>query len=173
MKQNKHEIDTQSLEEVSKTQVKKQMNDLQKIGERLVTLNKDQLKKIELKDSLLDAVILAQKITAHGAQRRQKQFIGKIMRTLSEQEIQYILDYFDILDGKSKQQTQILHFIEEWREKLMVNDNALTEFIGEYPHTDVQTLHTLIRNARREKELEKPPKYFREIFAFIKQIILE
>ncbi len=159
--------------EKSKTQIKKEMGDLQKIGQRLVTLNKEQLKKIGLNEILLDAILLAQKITSHEAKRRQNQFIGKLMRNLPEQEIALILEYFDILDGKSQQQTQLLHFLENWRQKLIENEESLTEFLQEYPHTDIQTLRNLIRNARKEKELNKPPKAFREIFALLKTIILE
>jgi ribosome-associated protein len=159
--------------EKSKTQIKKEMDDLQKIGQRLVTLNKDQLKKVEINEMLLDAILLAQKITSHEAKRRQLQFIGKLMRNLSEQEVELILEYFDVLDGKSQQQTQLLHFLENWRLKLIDSDNALTDFLSEYPSTDIQALRNLIRNARKEKELNKPPKAFREIFVLLKSVILE
>ena len=168
------EYDVNNLtNEKSKTQIKKEMDDLQKIGQRLVTLNKEQLKKIELSEILLDAILLAQKITSHEAKRRQNQYIGKIMRTLSEEEIELILEYFDVLDGKSQQQTQLLHFLENWRQKLLANDDSLTDFLQEYPNTDIQALRNLIRNARKERELHKPPKAFREIFALLKVIILE
>ena len=167
------EKDFEVSTEKSKTKIKQEMDELQKIGQRLITLNKEQLKKIELSEILLDAVLLAQKITSNEAKRRQNQFIGKIMRTLSEQEIELILEYFDVLDGKSQQQTQLLHFLEEWRQKLVENDDYLTDFLQEYPNTNIQILRNLIRNARKEKEINKPPKAFREIFALLKAVVLE
>ena len=64
----------------SKTKLKKEMEDLQKIGESLVDLPKDLLKKFDLPDSLMHEILEAKNITQNGAKRRQLQFIGKIMR---------------------------------------------------------------------------------------------
>ena len=40
----------------------------------------------------------------------------------------------------------------------------------QYPDMDIQNMRTLIRNARREKEQNKPPKAYREIFRVLKDM---
>ena len=45
---------------------------------------------------------------------------------------------------------------------------ALTDFIRQHPGVDPQEGRTLIRNARKEREQAKPPRYFRELFQWIK-----
>ena len=72
----------------SKTKRKQQMDELQKLGMQLVDLSKDKLSKIDLPEPLLDAIKLAQKITANGAIRRQNQYIGKLMRSVDAEYIQ-------------------------------------------------------------------------------------
>ena len=69
--------------------------------------------------------------------------------------------------------TRKFHLVEDWRDKLIANNDALTEFIEKYPQVDIQQLRTLIRNAKREQEKNQPPKAFRELFQLIKPAILE
>ena len=78
----------QEEEWVSKTRMKKQMNDLQDLGMALTKLSPDTLKKIGLDEELLEAVLAYKKITSNGALKRQGQFIGRLMRdnTKKEQE---------------------------------------------------------------------------------------
>ncbi len=61
-----------------------------------------------------------------------------------------------------------MHAIERWRERLLADDQALTEFIAKHPGADVQTGRNLIRNARRDAQQQRPPKHFRELFHWIK-----
>lgn len=63
-----------------------------------------------------------------------------------------------------------MHALERRRDKLLVDDKALTVLLEENPELDVQHLRTLIRNARKEQAENKPPKAFREIFQILKQI---
>ena len=58
-----------------------------------------------------------------------------------------------------------------WRDRLIASDDAVTEFIAAHPDTDVQALRTLVRNARKEAQLAKPPKSSREIFQMVKQAL--
>ena len=51
-----------------------------------------------------------------------------------------------------------LHFLESYRDRLIANDEAFTKMIEQYPDMDIQNMRTIIRNARREKEQNKPPK---------------
>ena len=153
-------------ERPSKTRRKKDMHALQDIGADLVALSKDRLKQVPLDEDLRTAVELAQKINSHEGKRRQMQYIGKLMRTRDAAPIQTLLDMWS---GESKAAAAQLHLLERWRERLLESDEALTEFASEYPQAELQELRTCIRNARKEKENNKPPKAFREIFQHLKQ----
>ena len=59
---------------------------LQKLGEELITLREADLQTVPLDDDLLDAVMEARRIKKHGALRRQKQYIGKLMGRLDDPE---------------------------------------------------------------------------------------
>lgn len=99
----------------SKSALKREYQALQVLGEQLIDLTAEQLRRIDLPESLLDAVLAAKAITAHGAMRRQKQLIGKIMREADAEPIKAALEALGSSDRKSK---QIFHQAEEWRERL-------------------------------------------------------
>jgi len=64
----------------SKSAKKREYLALQKLGEELITLRESELAALPLDEDLLEAIQEAQQIKARGAMRRQKQFIGKLMR---------------------------------------------------------------------------------------------
>jgi ribosome-associated protein len=98
------------------------------------------------------------------------QYVGKKMRSLDEDEIAAIQRTLDSWKGLSKADTAAMHALEKKREKLLSNDAALTELLGQHPQLDAQQLRTLIRNARKEQAENKPPKAYREIFQILKQL---
>ncbi|MBK9160887.1 MAG: DUF615 domain-containing protein [Nitrosomonadales bacterium] len=154
----------------SKTRVKKQMHELRDLGKELTELGKDQLAQLDLPDKLREAIREMGRINSFGAQRRQIQYIGKLMREVDPAPI---LAKLDAWQGKSRQHTAHMHQLERWRERLLESDAALTELLAAYPQTDVQRLRALIRNAKKEQELQKPPKSFREIFQVLREAIPE
>ena len=154
----------------SKTKIKKQMIELQDIGEQLVALSKDQLKEVDIPENLRDAIHEAKRITKFGAIKRQMQYIGRLMRNVDPAPI---IAKLEVWSGKSSQHIAYMHRVERWRERLLENDSALTELLAEYPEADAQRLRTLIRNALKEKELAKPPKSYREIFQVLREILPE
>ncbi|MBL8497295.1 DUF615 domain-containing protein [Nitrosomonas sp. JL21] len=166
--QNNPENDDQLLPIPSKTQRKKQMHALQDIGEQLVDLDDKRLKELDLPDSLLEAIQQARPMNKHGARRRQMQYIGKLMRTVDVLPIQEKLDAWQ---GVSVQHTARLHLLERWRERLLTDEHALTEFAQAYPGADLQHLRILIRNAQKEKAADKPPKSFRLLFQELQTLI--
>lgn len=155
---------------LSKTKIKKQMHDLQDIGERLVALSRDQLDELDLPESLREAVLEARRITKFGAIKRQMQYIGRLMRDVETAPITAKLDAWS---GKSDRHTAWLHGLERWRDRLMEDESALTDLLSEHPEADAQRLRTLIRNAQKERELLKPPKNYREIFQVLREILPE
>jgi ribosome-associated protein len=155
---------------VSKTQRKKMMDSLQELGRELVELPKEKLKKMDLQEDLLAAIMEYKRITAHGAKKRQEQYIGRLMRDIDPEPIRTVLSS---LKGESAEHTGWLHQVEHWRERLLEEDQALPVFLTSFPDADVQALRTLIRNARKEKQEARPPKFFRQLFQAVKGIIPE
>ncbi|MDH3550085.1 MAG: DUF615 domain-containing protein [Gammaproteobacteria bacterium] len=65
---------------------------LQKLGEELITLRESDLQAMPLDEELRDAVLEARRIKAHGALRRQKQYIGKLMGRIDPEPIREALE---------------------------------------------------------------------------------
>ena len=157
-------------ERPSKTELKRQSNELQKLGEDLVNEPRDRVKRVPMPEDVRDAILACQNISNHEGRRRQIQFIGNKLRTLDEEEVAIIQRTIDSWKGMSKADTAALHAIERRRDKLLADDSALTVLLQENPELDVQQLRTLIRNARKEQAENKPPKAYREIFQILKQV---
>ena len=149
----------------SKSQIKREAEALQALGEALVKLPDAQFKRIDLPDELRAAVADCRKITQNGALRRQKQYIGKLMRAIDPAPIQAQLDVFN---GVSAAENARLHQAEKWREKLIADNEALTLFLNQFPGADATHLRQLIRNVRDEAARNKPPRAFRELFRVIR-----
>ncbi len=160
----------QQYDRPSKSQLKREMTALQKLGETLVEAPRDRVKRVPMPEDVLDAILECQQITAHEGRRRQMQFVGKKMRTLTEDEVAAIQKAVDSWRGASKSETAVLHLIERQRERLLADDDALTDFRTKHPELDIQHLRTLIRNARKEQAENKPPKAYREIFQILKSL---
>lgn len=154
----------------SKSQIKREMEALQSLGEELIALSSDTLKKFDLPEQLLTALLDAKKITSNGAIRRQRQYIGKLMRSIDPEPI---VAKLNILKGENDVHTAWLHRLERWRDRLVQNESALADLMDEYPVDDIQTLRQAIRNARREQAEGKPPKSYRQIFQILKTVIAE
>jgi ribosome-associated protein len=160
----------QEYERPSKSELKRQMTVLQKMGEELVNEARDRVKRVPMPEDVRDAILECQMIKDHEGRRRQLQFVGKKMRTLDEEEIAAIQRTIDSWKGLSKADTANMHAMERRRDKLLTDDKALTVLLSENPELDVQHLRTLIRNARKEQAENKPPKAYREIFQILKEI---
>ena len=168
---HRHDDDIEELDlPPSKTKIKKQMLDLQGIGEQLVNLGKEQLAELDLPETLRDALHEMKRINKFGAQRRQMQYIGRLMREIDPAPI---IAKLEVWSGKSHQHIAWLHQVERWRDRLLEDEAALTELLADHPEADAQRLRALIRNALKEKELGKPPKSYREIFQVLREILSE
>ncbi len=155
---------------VSKTEMKHDMDDLQKIGEELVELKPAVLEKFPLPEELFDAVRDAQRFK-NEARRRQLQYIGRLMRNIDPEPIQAALDK---LRNKHSQATAVLHKLEQLRERVIEEgDSAINDVMATYPQADRQRLRQLYLQANREKKGNKPPKASREIFQLLKELATE
>ncbi|CAN7444326.1 ribosome-associated protein [Trinickia sp. LjRoot230] len=153
----------------SKSQMKRDMLALQTLGVELVELPKDALKRMPMPEALADAVRDARRITDHEGKRRQLQYVGRVMRSLTDVETAALRTALDTHRGVNKAETARLHWIERTREQLLADDEALTAFLRAHPQADAQMGRTLIRNARKEAQQDKPPRYFRELFQWVKE----
>ncbi len=166
-----------ALEEVgppSKTQLKAEADEKQALGEALLTLRADLMARLDLPEKLRDAIADAKRITNFEGKRRQMQYIGKLMRPLDPEPIREAIN--EQLNG-SAELTLALHLAEQWRDKLIADDEALGAWLGEHPDTDSQQLRALIRQARKDAKPEKPGeaprhgKSYREIFQLVRHAL--
>ena len=136
-----HGDDWDREEGKSKTQIKKEMLALQELGEELVSLSASNRAKLPLDEELINALQLADKLSKkHEALRRHIQFIGRLMRTRDLEPLERGLA---IIRNTNQAATRKFHLVEDWRDKLIASNDALTEFVAEYPDVDVQQLRSL------------------------------
>jgi ribosome-associated protein len=160
----------QEYDRPSKSQLKREMTALQKLGQELIDQPRDRVKRVPMPEDVKDAILECQLIKDHEGRRRQLQYVGKKMRSLSEEELAIIQRAMDSWKGLSKADTSAMHALERHRERLLKDDAALTLLLQQHQELDAQHLRTLIRNARKEQAENKPPKAYREIFQILKQL---
>ncbi|SEF63567.1 ribosome biogenesis factor YjgA [Thauera chlorobenzoica] len=154
------------VEPASKSSRKREMHALQDLGEQLVALSAERLKKVPLPDVLYDAIRAAQGFKME-ARRRQMQYIGKLMRKIDPAPIQAQLEIFA---GNSAAEVAKMHRLERLRSDLLEDEKVIGSIAESWPGADLQYLRTLRRNALKEREAGKPPKSFREIFRVLREL---
>jgi ribosome-associated protein len=137
-------------DEPSRTELKRESDELQKLGESLLTLRADLMAKVDLPEKLVEAVAEAKRITNFEGKRRQMQFIGKLMRKLDEEVVEGVRAALLEQSQGSAQETLQLHLAEQWRDRLISDDSACGEWLQSFPGTDSQQLRALIRQARKD-----------------------
>jgi ribosome-associated protein len=153
----------------SKTQKKQQSHDLQALGKALAELSAERFAAIAMPESLRDAIAEFRRTKSFEGQRRQMQYVGKLMRSADEAALREAVASATIGSAKD---TLMLHETERWRAELIADDAALDLWLRDFPDTDTQQLRSLVRAARRDaKDLAAParqPRSHRELFQFIK-----
>ena len=170
--------------DATRTDLKKESDALQDLGEALLGLRPKLLERLQLPEKLVDALAEQKRLTNFEAKRRQMQFIGKLMRKLDESQVEAAKSALEEQrTGVSREQTHIL-VAEQWRDRLIVSDDHLGVWLDQFPATDVQQLRTLMRQVRKDdataiakaKEAEAkghilPPakkgKAYRELFQLL------
>ena len=151
---------------VSKTKRKQEMHALQALGSTLLELPPSQLDALDIPQELAEAVREARRISSHEAKRRHLQYIGRLMRKVDPDPIRTAVAE---LQGRSAAARARHRRIEQWRDRLLDDDQTLTEFAREHAGADLQGLRTLIRNARRELAGKRPPHAQRELFRLLRE----
>ncbi len=170
-------------EGLSRTDRKKDSDDRQDLGVDLLTLRSELIARLNtqghMTDQLREALAEARRITNFEGKRRQMQYVGKLMRKLSEESIEAVKDALNEQRMGSTKDTLALHLAESWRDRLLAEDTALQEWMNEYPTTDSQQMRALVRQARKDDVtskadiakglLPRQSRAFREIFQLIKE----
>lgn len=151
----------------SKSQRKRDMQQLKDLAVRLTELTGDTLERIEPPE-LLDAVKAAARIHRGSARKRQIQYIAKL---LSKMDIEPITTIIDSIDASTAVYVARFHQLEQWRERLIEGDaEAMSEICSQYPDVDRPRLRQLIRQAVEEKARDQQGAHFRKLFQFLKQL---
>ena len=151
----------------SKTQLKKEADDVQTLGVEIAQLPKQKITSLSLPDDAKEAIIFYQNIKKNSAKRRQAQYIGKILRGL---DLSQVNEELNVIKNISKLRIKLEHEAERWREKLITSPAALDEFINQY-QPDVSNLNQTISNARKESLTDKKSKNYRNLYRLILESI--
>jgi ribosome-associated protein len=169
-------------EGTSRTDKKRESDQLQDIGVELLTLRNELAERLNtqghITDLLRDALADARRITNFEGKRRQMQYVGKLMRKLSEESVVAIQDALNEQKMGSTRDTLALHLAERWRDRMVADDEAVAEWMTHHPHTDSQQLRALVRQARKDDTTSKADvakgllprqgRAYREIFQLVK-----
>ena len=152
----------------SRNELKKQMHDLQQLGEAVAALPVDRLDKLKIDERLRDAIDELRRTRSFEGRRRQLQFIGKLMKAEDPAPLREAVASFRV---GSATDTLALHQAEYWRDQLLAGDDALQKWVEQYPATDIQQLRSLVRSARKEKlePGERHGRAYRDLFRLVKE----
>jgi len=153
---------------ISKSQRKRDAQELKSLASELIGLSKARLAKVPLEDSIREAVEEARQIRSHVARKRQLQFLAKLLRRTDPTEIIEAIESFR--DG-ARQLTARQHRTEAWRDYLLESgDSALGVLLDQRLEADAQAIRQLIRNAQRESSRGKPPSSSRALFRLLRDL---
>jgi ribosome-associated protein len=161
-------------DEATRTDLKRESTEVQKLGEDLLTLRAELITRLDLPEKLVEALAEAKRISNFEGKRRQMQFIGKLMRKLEPEKHEAIRTALVEQHTPSALETQTLHQAEMWRDRLLADDDALGQWINLSPSTDSQQLRALVRQARKDAVPERPGeaqrhgRAYRDIFQLVR-----
>jgi len=157
--------------EISKSQRKRDAKELVSLAKEMISMTENRFKKLPLDEDLRSELEFARSIKAHGARKRQLMTVGKMLRQRDNQEL---LDAVYNIDQKNRKANARFHQIEAWRDRLIEGDNqVLSEFLEQSPDANVQNLRQLIRNAKKEITMGKPPSASRKLFKLLRELDAE
>jgi len=168
MPQSANDIDEFEEELKSKTEIKREMHQLQDFGQKLVEMSKHQRSRLPLTDELKYAMVVADRIRGkHEALRRHIRHIAKI---LLETDLAPIHQAIDVMANKHQQETAKFLRLEGLRDELIEQGNdAVEALLTEFTQMERQKLKQLVRHAAKEKKAEKLGKHYRNLFAYLKE----
>lgn len=161
-------------DEPSKSQLKRDAHAVRDLGAELAALGPSERARIPLPDDVVEAIEELNRTTKNGARKRQLGWLAKRMRKIDVEPIEAALE---AIRQAARANTQNLHLVEQWRDRLLGNDAAhtpkasLTEFLDQFPEADRQQLRQLQRSAEKEKHNNKPPRSARLLFKLVRDAV--
>lgn len=151
----------------SKSQIKRELHELQVLGKQLIQLPDKQLLNIPVSEKLREAILIA-KTMKHGALSRQSKYIGNLMPNEDEASIRKALEK---LQQPHKDKVDRFHALEEWRDRLLQGDQTLIDELAlKFDKFERQYVGQLTRNAKKEQALDKPSKSSRLLFKYLSEL---
>ena len=158
----------------SRSQQRRDALEVFALADALASLSDAQLARVPLEDELLAEVQRTRAVTSHIARKRATQFLAKQLRKLDETGLEPIRTALANDRTKAHYEAAALHRLETWRDRLITEgDAALDELLALYPAADRQHLRQLARNARAERDREKPLHAYRELFRALRELFEE
>ena len=156
----------------SRSQQRREALDILELGERPVALTAAQLARLPVPDELLPHIRETQRITSHGARKRQLAFLAKQMRRQDDAALDAIRDALGKDGEAARRETAAMHRVEALRDSLLGDDGdaAMTALLGEFAGADRQKLRQLVRNTHEERKRNKPPHAFRELYRELREL---
>ena len=151
---------------ISKTELKKDSKKIQEFGRKISELTTNNIEAFKFPSNIYEATIDLKNIKSNSAKKRQVQYLGKLLREIDLTDAFLIMKQLKV---SSQKEIQRNHIIEDWRDKLLSNNDSITQFVDEYPKIDRQSLRQTISNAQKDN---KSLKYSRQLFKLIKDIIM-
>lgn len=153
----------------SKSQRKREAHALQELAVSLVDLPAEQLARLPLPGKLREAVAECRRITSRGALRRQRQYLGRLMRGADADAIREALA---ALEREAAGRTRHFHELEHWRDRLLAEgDSALDALLAAHPRLQRAPIRSFLEKARREAEAGHPPRAARALFRHLREHI--
>ena len=154
-------------DEKSRSQVKREFRELKDLGIQLAGLSKGQLRAIPLSEGTRDALLAAKGMTRTALQRQYRH----LSSLLVEEDVAAIRAALSGELQPHAEEIAALHEAEDWRDKLLSADEGqLTAFVERYLGCDRTHLRQLVRNAKKERDLDKPPRSARQLFRYLRQL---
>jgi ribosome-associated protein len=137
---------------LSKSARKREAASLQELGVKLSALPDQEIKALDLPENLFIALRDLRRLPSHGAQVRQRQYIGKLMRNIDPEPV-------------------LAKMAERKQRHDLEPTAAMDELLEEYPHADRAALTRLLDKAEKERAEQRSPVGARELFAFLRQLL--
>ena len=153
---------------ISKTELKKDSKKIQQFGREISELTINNIEAFKFPVNIYEATIDLKNLKSNSAKKRQVQYLGKLLREIDLADAFITMKQLKV---SSQKEIQRNHIIEDWRDKLLNNNESITEFVDLYPNINRQSIRQAITNAQKEKKEAKPPKYSKQLFKLIKAIV--
>jgi len=155
----------------TRTQQRKDALAVLALANQLMELPPSKLAKLDLPEDVEREIANTRRITAHVARKRQLAFLAKVMRRHDVSVFDGVRAVLGENRDLQRQETAAMHRLEAIRDRLLADpDNAMSEVIELYPNVDRQHLRSLVRQAKIEKDGNKPPRAYREIYQLLKEL---